>query len=63
MNRLLAIILSGCLLGPGYAAPALASGPELWGGLEPGPYDVGFIVLSPIDPSRSYGQSPCVRCM
>jgi len=35
---------------------AKASEPVLWGGLEPGPYDVGFRVLSLVDPTRAYGK-------
>ena len=39
------------------AKPTVASNPILWGGLEPGPYPVGFTVIQLEDPSRSYGQS------
>jgi hypothetical protein len=44
-----------CLSQMIWTATALAN-PILWGGLEPGPYDVGFTVLHLRDASRSYGQ-------
>jgi dienelactone hydrolase len=34
------------------------SDPVLWGGLKPGPFQVGFTVLHLKDRSRSYGQAP-----
>jgi dienelactone hydrolase len=54
MSRQLAL---GSLLGLLLALPARAASPALWGGLEPGAYDVGFTVLHLIDESRPYGSS------
>jgi len=44
-----------CLSQMIWTTTALAN-PILWGGLEPGPYEVGFTVLHLRDASRSYGQ-------
>jgi len=35
-----------------------AANPPLWGDLKPGPYDVGFKVLSLVDQTRFYGNRP-----
>ena len=35
-----------------------AGSPPLWGGLEPGPYDVGLQVLTLVDQTRFYGTRP-----
>jgi dienelactone hydrolase len=44
-----------CLVEIGWAVAAFGN-PVLWGGLEPGAYDVGFRVLALVDPTRSYGK-------
>jgi hypothetical protein len=54
MSRQLALSILLCLP---LALPARAASPVLWGGLEPGAYDVGFTMLHLVDESRSYGAS------
>jgi dienelactone hydrolase len=57
---LIVFVMASCVepAHPANVASAHSRRPVLWGGLSPGPFDVGFTILELTDPSRAYGPQP-----